>query len=195
TFWLFTIALTFPEGGLEPQGWRAPWLLVVDPALGVIAAGLLVLRRRWPGAITTLTTLLTAVSTVAAGPQTIVLASLATRQRWRELVPLTLLTTAMGVVAVRFTYREPEPLPLWIEVLLNFLIVAVIVAVGYSIGSRRALVRSWVDRARTAEAEQRARAAQAQTTERTPIAREMHDVLARRISPVTMHPGGPAHRP
>lgn len=194
TFWLVTIALTFPEGGPEPQGWRAPWLVAVDPALGVVAAGLLILRRRWPVAITTLTTLLTAVSTVAAGPQTIVLASLATRQRWREIVPLTLLTTAMGVVAARFTYQEPEPLPLWIEVLLNFLIVAVIVAVGYSIGSRRALVRSWVDRARTAEAEQRARVAQAQTTERTRIAREMHDVLAHRISLVTMHSGVLAYR-
>lgn len=194
TFWLFTVALAFPEGGPEPQGWRAPWLVLVDPALGIIAAGLLVLRRRWPVAITTLTTLLTAVSTVSAGAQTIILTSLATRQRWREIVPLTLLTTAMGLVSARFTYQEPEPLPLWIEVLLNFLIVAVIVAVGYSIGSRRALVRSWVDRARTAEAEQRARVARAQTTERTRIAREMHDVLAHRISLVTMHSGILAYR-
>ena len=194
TFWLFTVAMVYPEGGDQPQGWRGPWLIFVDPALGVLTAGLLVLRRRWPVTITTVATLLTCGSTVAAGPQTLILTSLATRQRWREIVPMTVLTTIMGLIATRFLYPEPEPLPLWVEALLNVLIVAVIVAVGYSIGSRRALVRSWVDRARTAEAEQRARVASAQTTERTRIAREMHDVLAHRISLVTMHSGILAYR-
>nr|WP_281366145.1 histidine kinase [Janibacter cremeus] len=76
-----------------------------------------------------------------------------------------------------------------VEAGFGVLVTGIVVAVGYSIGSRRALVRSWVDRARTAEAEQRARVAQAQTSERARIAREMHDVLAHRISLVTMHSG------
>lgn len=50
-------------------------------------------------------------------------------------------------------------------------------------------MRSWVDRARAAESEQSARVAQAQTAERARIAREMHDVLAHRISLITMHSG------
>ncbi|HIZ99157.1 MAG TPA: two-component sensor histidine kinase [Candidatus Janibacter merdipullorum] len=189
TFWLFTVAVAYPEGGPEPEGWRAPWLVFGDPALGLLAAGLLVLRRRWPIAITTLTTLLVGASTTAAGAQAIALVSLATRQRWREIVPMTILTTVMGLVSARFIYPEPDPLPLWAETLINFLVNVLIVAIGYSIGSRRALVRSWVERAETAEAEQRARVARAQASERTRIAREMHDVLAHRISLVTMHSG------
>ncbi|MFI5428094.1 sensor histidine kinase [Aeromicrobium sp. UC242_57] len=50
------------------------------------------------------------------------------------------------------------------------------------------------DRAETAEAEQVARVAQAKTAERSRIAREMHDVLAHRISLVTMHAGALAYR-
>lgn len=194
TFWLFTVAASFPTGGEAPQGWRGPWLIAVDPAIGLVAAALVPFRRRWPLPIATVTTLLTGTSTVAAGAQTLVLVSLATRQRWREIVPLTLLTAAMGVVSTRVLYPDPQPLPLWAEVLLNLLFVAVIIAIGYSIGSRRALVRSWVDRAQTAEAEQRARVARAQTAERSRIAREMHDVLAHRISLVTMHSGVLAYR-
>ena len=189
-FWLFTVAATFPEGGPEPATWR----VLVDPVIGVLATALLPLRRRWPVGIAGITTCLTAVSTVAAGAQTLVLVSLATRQRWREIVPITLLSTAMALVSTRLVYPDPQPLPLWSEVLLNLLVVAVIAAVGYSIGSRRALVRSWVERAQTAEAEQRARVAQAQAGERTRIAREMHDVLAHRISLVTMHSGILVHR-
>src|SRR5690606_22698735 len=45
-----------------------------------------------------------------------------------------------------------------------------------------------------AEAEQAARVAQARIAERARIAREMHDVLAHRISTVTMHAGALAFR-
>ena len=61
------------------------------------------------------------------------------------------------------------------------------VATGYAMGSQRELVDSYRDRAVTAEREQRARVAQAQAAERTRIAREMHDVLAHRISLVAMN--------
>lgn len=194
TFWLVSLAMSFPDSGPQPSPARGFLVLVVDPLLGLVATGLLLLRRRWPVAIATITSLMTGVSSVSAGAQTIVLVSLATRQRWREIVPITLLTTVMGMVSVRLLYPDPEPLPLWAEFLINALLVSVIVAVGYSIGSRRALVRSWVDRAQTAEAEQRARVARAQTSERSRIAREMHDVLAHRISLVTMHSGILAYR-
>lgn len=194
TFWVFTIALMYPDSEEIPETFRAFWLILADPAIGLVAAALLPLRRRWPVVITSLTTVLTAVSTVAAGAQTIALVSLSTRQRWREITPMVVLTTAAGLVSSRFLYQDPQPLPLWVEILVNVLVVTVVVAVGYSIGSRRALVRSWFDRAQTAEAEQRARVSQAQSTERARIAREMHDVLAHRISLVTMHSGVLAYR-
>ncbi|WP_338747831.1 sensor histidine kinase [Janibacter alittae] len=192
--WLLTTAVVFPEADSDPALLPGLWLVVVDPILGLVALGLLLLRRRWPVRIAVATTALTAVSAAAVGPQTVVLASLATRQRWREIIPVGVLTTAGGLVLTRFFYPDPEPLPLLFEAGFSILATGIVVAVGYSIGSRRALVRSWVDRARTAEAEQRARVEQAQSTERTRIAREMHDVLAHRISLVTMHSGVLAYR-
>jgi len=191
--WLVTIAVAFPDSGKEPAGVRPLLMVVVDPVVGVLATGLLLLRRRLPMTTGVVTTLLTLVSTCAVGAQTVVLCSVATRQRWREIVPLTLLTVAVGVAYTRL-FPTGEPLPLWAEALIGLLLTAVIVAVGYSIGSRRALVRAWVDRAHTALAEQRARVAQARAAERTDIAREMHDVLAHRISLVSMHAGLLAYR-
>ena len=57
------------------------------------------------------------------------------------------------------------------------------------IGSRRELMWTLRDRAERAEAEQELRVAQARGNERARIAREMHDVLAHRISQISMHAG------
>ena len=60
--------------------------------------------------------------------------------------------------------------------------------------ARRQLVVSLRDRAERAEAEQQLRVAQARL-ERTRIAREMHDVLAHRISLLSLHAGALEFRP
>src|SRR5699024_3440919 len=73
-------------------------------------------------------------------------------------------------------------------------IVAVTVGWGLYIGSRRELLATLRDRAERAEAEQELRTAQARIAERAPIAREMHDVLAHRISLLTLHAGALAYR-
>ena len=57
------------------------------------------------------------------------------------------------------------------------------------VGSRRELLWTLRDRAERAEAEQELRAGKARGDERARIAREMHDVLAHRISQVSMHAG------
>ena len=62
------------------------------------------------------------------------------------------------------------------------------------IGSRRELLARLRERAETTESEQAARLAQARTAERTRIAREMHDVLAHRISMVTTYAGALSYR-
>ena len=71
---------------------------------------------------------------------------------------------------------------------------AVLVATGMYIGARRDLVASLHDRAERAEREQAMRVDQAQANERARIAREMHDVLAHRISRIAMHAGALAYR-
>ncbi|WP_245868564.1 sensor histidine kinase [Actinomadura meyerae] len=61
--------------------------------------------------------------------------------------------------------------------------------------ARRALVASLRERARRAEAEQGRRVAEARMAERTRIAREMHDVLAHRLSLLATYAGALEYRP
>jgi signal transduction histidine kinase len=65
---------------------------------------------------------------------------------------------------------------------------------GAHLGARRELVEVALDRARTAEREQALTAGAARAAERTRIAREMHDVLAHRISLVALHAGALTYR-
>jgi signal transduction histidine kinase len=66
---------------------------------------------------------------------------------------------------------------------------------GMFVRARRQLVLSLRDRAEQAEAEQELRVQQARQVERTRIAREMHDVLAHRISLLSLHAGALEFRP
>ncbi|MFA1550110.1 sensor histidine kinase [Actinomadura chokoriensis] len=61
--------------------------------------------------------------------------------------------------------------------------------------ARRALLMSLRERARRAEAEQGRRVAEARMAERTRIAREMHDVLAHRLSLLATYAGALEYRP
>ena len=70
-----------------------------------------------------------------------------------------------------------------------------VVAWGMFVRARRQLVLSLRDRAERAEAEQQLRVEQARQQERTRIAREMHDVLAHRISLLSLHAGALEFRP
>jgi signal transduction histidine kinase len=64
-----------------------------------------------------------------------------------------------------------------------------LVAVAMLIRSQRQLVAAWAERARQAEEGQRLRIEQARLAERGRIAREMHDVLAHRVSLLAVHAG------
>ena len=65
---------------------------------------------------------------------------------------------------------------------------------GAHLGARRELVEAALDRARVAEREQVLTAGAARAAERTRTAREMHDVLAHRISLVALHAGALTYR-
>jgi signal transduction histidine kinase len=168
------------------------WLLV-DLALGVASTVLLLWRRRWPLAVAVITAAVSGVSSVSVGASAVALVSLATRRRWRELAVVAVPWTLAGF-AHALVYPTEDAAVTLPNVVIGVLSFAVSVAIGWAIGERRAFVASLHDRAITAEREQSMRVVQAQLGERARIAREMHDVLAHRISLVAMHSGALAYR-
>lgn len=180
------------EGRIGPEG----WLLIGDPILGVLSLVLLHFRRRWPLAITLLLTVTSTVSATSAGAILIALVSLSTRRHWRELALVTPLYLASSFVW-DLMFVPPENRG-WATTLTNvtfqILILIAAVAIGYSIGVRRDNVAALRERAEAAERERDHRVEQARATERARIAREMHDVLAHRISLIAMNAGALSYR-
>ena len=189
---LFGIVLAdADQPGRAPVPALLPFLEVV---FGVAALAVLPLRRRHPLPVAVATAVLGGVSSLAVGAALLALVSLSTHRRWRP-VAVTALVSVLGGLA----YEELRPAAdgVWFSVLnvvIGALLVALTIAIGYYIGARRALVMSLRDRAETAEREQASRVAEARANERAQIAREMHDVLAHRISLVAMHSGALAYR-
>ena len=91
---------------------------------------------------------------------------------------------------------EPKPPndPWWVNFTFAIVFTIAMLVWGMYLGSRRELLWTLRDRAERAEAEQELRVTQGRTNERARIAREMHDVLAHRISLITMHAGALAYR-
>ncbi|MGH3474809.1 MAG: sensor histidine kinase [Aeromicrobium sp.] len=194
--WRYALVIAIGAGAwFELARWQwendRSWFFA-DLALGISALVLVAGRRRWPLTIALVTNAITVVSASAGGPATLALVSLATRRRWREIIPVSVLGLAAGLAFDRFNPVSEEPWGVTVPILVA--LIAVTVGWGMYIGSRRELLATLRLRAETAESEQAARVAQARTAERTRIAREMHDVLAHRISMVTMHAGALSYR-
>ncbi len=163
-----------------------------DFGIGVASFVLMFWRRRFPLPIAIITAAASAVSGSVGGPATLALVSLSTRRRWREIVPAVLVTM---LASFWFNYINPTASDPWILITTaGVSIIGVSVGWGLYIGSRRELLYTLRDRADRAESEQAARLDQARTAERSRIAREMHDVLAHRISLVSMHAGALSYR-
>jgi signal transduction histidine kinase len=178
---------------------RAAAMVLLDLVLGLVAVGLLPLRRRRPLLTALLIAGLTSLSAFAVGPGMLALVSLATRRRWREValagVVWTAATVAYEVMYQGTSATQDLGVPWVLAALgLSLLFLGLLVATGFYIGARRELLQTLRLRAEAAERAQESRAAEARQAERTRIAREMHDVLAHRISLVAMQAGGLAYR-
>ncbi|TWH25791.1 signal transduction histidine kinase [Isoptericola variabilis J7] len=170
-------------------------LWALDFLVGLLGLGLLPLRRRAPLTVALLLSAATTVSIAVVGAAVIAVVSLATHRRW----------WSVGVVGVVFVLAgwvygllhplvgDPGYWPL-LDVVGGVVIYALLVWIGAYIGLRREHLASLRERAETAEREQASRVAQARANERARIAREMHDVLAHRMSLVAMHAGALAYR-
>nr|WP_221203243.1 histidine kinase [Modestobacter versicolor] len=168
-------------------------LVLADVVAGVAGCLLLWWRRRWPVAVAVLLALLGTFSDMASGAVVIALFTVAVHRR----LPVVLGVVAVGLASfvvytvVRPTDEVPYPIVLGFGVLLS----AAVVAWGMFVRARRQLVLSLRERALRAEREQVLQVDRARQMERTRIAREMHDVLAHRLSLLSMHAGALEFRP
>jgi signal transduction histidine kinase len=170
---------------------QAPVLFWVDLTLGLTALVLLQYWRRRPFAVAMTITIMGCLSAFSAGAFTVATASLATRRRWNELLPYVVVSIVSSLV---FYQVEPIQDSFFANLISSVLVVGVLVAFGMYVGARRELLATLKDRAERAEREQAMRVGQARANERGRIAREMHDVLAHRISLVAMHAGAMTYR-
>ncbi|MCO1338595.1 hypothetical protein BJH93_06765 [Kocuria polaris] len=179
-------------------------LFAADVAAGLVAVGLLAVallplddERPHPHPARTLVAGLvvvaaTTVSNLAAPAALIVLGSFAAR-RPRFWFPM---AAALSFVAgwVYSTVVDPEEVPFWELAAIMVVVIGVVGLIGWGRRSRRSLIRSLRQEAASARREREAHAEQARATERTRIAREMHDGLAHQLSLISLHAGALEYR-
>src|SRR6516165_5607564 len=164
-------------------------LLVIDAIGGAVACLALWWRRRWPLGLGLASLPVLVVSSSAGPAGVIILYTVAAYRRWQLAV---LVAAAQVVLLPLGRAIHPQGNSAAAYYLVGTLGPAVIVAWGMFRRSRRQAQR---ERARRAEAEEMLRIEQIRYAERTRIAREMHDVLAHRISLLSLHAGALEFRP
>jgi Signal transduction histidine kinase len=169
------------------SGDHGPAFPYLDLGVGAAACAALALRRRWPVtlALALIPTLL--ASSSAMGATAIAVGAVAA-YRSARITALVLAGHAL-VVTTLFAVAAWGTREFWIGLTVVLALDAAAVAVGLLVRSQRMLVQSLQERARQAEETQRLRAEEARHAERERIAREMHDVLAHRISLLAVHAG------
>jgi signal transduction histidine kinase len=168
-------------------------LLILDVAVGLAACALLPVLLRWPvpGAIAL--AVLAALSPAATPAATYATLHVALRRPFAVAAAV----GGAGVVAhlIRGIWRPMGSLPYAWWVVLVIAAEAALVGWGQLSQARQALLNSLRERACRAEAEQARHVAEARAAERASIAREMHDVLAHRLSLLATYAGALEYRP
>ncbi|MDL4820625.1 sensor histidine kinase [Actinomadura opuntiae] len=169
--------------------------IVVPLDLSVGAASLvflLLFRRRFPVAVAVTMMVVQWTATSTMGTAAVAMYSLAMLRPWKTLLPIAGANMALIVTL----FWATSPLDQFRQGAVVFcLIYAVLITTGMLVRSRRQLIASVEERARAAEEGQRLRVEEARLLERERIAREMHDVLAHRISLLAVHAGALEFRP
>jgi signal transduction histidine kinase len=161
---------------------------------GALAALALWWRRRWPVGVGVFVLALNTFSTSAAFAGAIALFTIAVHRRAAVAFAFGALSIAITPVLLAVQPDNPES-PFWVEMVIGVLATGAVIAWGMFVRARRQLLLSLRDRAERAESEQQLRVEQARQGERARIAREMHDVLAHRISLLSLHAGALEFRP
>jgi signal transduction histidine kinase len=166
-----------------------PWgLRVADIACGLAGYVALWWRRRWPLAFAGYILLISVFSTISGGLPFVAAFTVAVHRHW----PTALVTSALLAVAAwpsLLLYRDSGMHDT--EILFVFVVIVMFAVTGWGmfIRARRQLLASLRGRAERAERSREEHAQHARIAERQRIAREMHDVLAHRLSLLSLQAG------
>lgn len=170
----------------DPRPARA-WL-VLDVVVAAIGPALLMFRRRRPIPVVAVLLAMTAVSTTTGAAAAI--ASVMIRRRYQQA--LAVAGFALAAVTVNLLVRQGFA-TYW--PIFGVLVLIGAIELGLFLRLRLRLSREAAERVRRAAAEEQTRIEYARRSERLRIARDMHDVLAHRISLLSVHAGALAFRP
>lgn len=175
------------EGGLISSS--LPHL--VDPAIGGLLSLALWWRRRFPLALSLVSLVLSTFTASTGAATVIILFTLAVHRPWPVSVPVNLLQIPVSLFRMQMVGNDQET---WGSVVFGGLISMMVLAWGIAIRARRQVVLSLRTTAEQERGQQELRLVDARRSERSSIAREMHDVLAHRISLLSVHAGALEYR-
>jgi signal transduction histidine kinase len=159
------------------------WL---DVAAGVVACVALWWRRAHPVTVFVLALAANTFSPLALGAGLVALGTAAARARRWALIAVAVMTVAASLMFPLVNPSAGETLRVGFPA---FFFTVIAFGWGLYLRARRELVASLRERAQRLEADQQRSAEQAREAERRRIAREMHDVLAHRLSLLSVHAG------
>lgn len=165
----------------------------IDLGAGVVSCLTLWWRRAAPVAVTLVVFAAAWFSPLAQGAALVAIATAAFRLRGARALALLALLAAAG--SVLFPLVNPGAAEMLSIGFPAFLVVVIAFGWGLYARARRELLDSLTQRAQQAEAERERTAERARDAERRRIAREMHDVLAHRLSLLAVHAGALEIRP
>ncbi|WP_127502483.1 sensor histidine kinase [Actinoplanes solisilvae] len=178
-------AIMVPLGDATSPHAAIPWQ--ADVAIGIPCALALLVRRRWPLGLCLALLPFGAISVMATGAILVALFTVAIRRRAGLVLALAAAHLSTGVVY--YVLQHDPPFALWVDLLMRSVTGLAAIGWGMFLQAYRHLTSSLRVEAANAQAQQQLRVDQARLSERTRIAREMHDVLAHRMSMVSLHAG------
>jgi signal transduction histidine kinase len=180
-------------GEAETSGRVTGDALFWELVLACAGCAALAWRRRHPVGVAVLLAPLAAVTDLATGAVLIAVFTVAAYRRWSVAVAVAALHM---LTYVPYSIVRPDPeLSVAGANTANVAVLSITVALGMALRSRRRMVASLRERAARAETDAAIRAERLRALERERIAREMHDVLAHRLSMVSLHAGALEIRP
>src|SRR5690348_4879159 len=166
-----------------------PWgLRAADVACGLAGYAALWWRRRWPLAFAGYILVISVFSTLTGGLAFVAAFTVAVHRNW----PTALVTSALLTLAAwpsMILYSDGGSLKIGEGMLVVGVLMLAVTGWGMFIRARRQLLASLRGRAERAERSREEHAQHARIAERQRIAREMHDVLAHRLSLLSVQAG------